>query len=237
MIAAVTVALGAAGVQWTGGAITTAGLLLALGALGCEAAFSLLAAPHLARLGPLACPPTPACWRCRCSRSGAWRPAGPTARAQRGGGGCAAYLGLAVTTGGFLAWYTAVGLLGVERAGLFSGLLPVSALACSAAIGAAEVTPARLAAVAVVAPRHHSSAPASARAAGREDPVRLQAEPEALAVLAQRRVEPAELLHALEPVGDRVPVHVERAGRGAGRAVVLEERLQRGDELGAVGSS
>ena len=62
-----------------------------------------------------------------------------------------AYLGLAVTTGGFLCWYTAVHTLGVERAGLLSGVLPVSALACSAAIGVAHVTPARLAAVAVVA--------------------------------------------------------------------------------------
>jgi hypothetical protein len=50
-----------------------------------------------------------------------------------------------------VSWYTAVRLLGVERAGLFSGVLPVSALACSAALGAADVTPERLAAVAVVA--------------------------------------------------------------------------------------
>jgi drug/metabolite transporter (DMT)-like permease len=61
------------------------------------------------------------------------------------------YLGAIVTTGGFLCWYTAVGILGVERAGLFSGVLPVSALVCSALLGAAEVTPERLAAVAVVA--------------------------------------------------------------------------------------
>jgi drug/metabolite transporter (DMT)-like permease len=60
------------------------------------------------------------------------------------------YLGAAVTTGGFVCWYTAVGLLGVERAGLFSGVLPVSALVCSAALGFAEVTPERIAAVAVV---------------------------------------------------------------------------------------
>lgn len=40
--------------KWTDGGITLAGLTLALGALGCEAACSLLAAPHLARLGPLA---------------------------------------------------------------------------------------------------------------------------------------------------------------------------------------
>jgi drug/metabolite transporter (DMT)-like permease len=61
------------------------------------------------------------------------------------------YLGAIVTTGGFLCWYTAVGILGVERAGLFAGVLPVSALACSAALGVAAVTPERLAAVAVVA--------------------------------------------------------------------------------------
>ena len=42
--AAVVVAVGAAGVQWAGGGITTAGLLFALGALACEAGFSLLAA-------------------------------------------------------------------------------------------------------------------------------------------------------------------------------------------------
>ncbi|MGH2804916.1 MAG: EamA family transporter, partial [Thermoleophilaceae bacterium] len=40
---------------------------------------------------------------------------------------------------------------GVERAGLFSGVLPVSALLVSAALGVAEITPGRLAAVAVVA--------------------------------------------------------------------------------------
>jgi hypothetical protein len=56
-----------------------------------------------------------------------------------------------VTTGGFLLWYTSIRLLGVERAGLFSGVLPISALACSAAIGAAQITPVRLLGVAVVA--------------------------------------------------------------------------------------
>ena len=62
-----------------------------------------------------------------------------------------AYLGVGVTVLGFVSWYTAVGLLGVEKAGLFSGVLPVSALVCSAALGVAELTPERLAAVAVVA--------------------------------------------------------------------------------------
>ena len=153
LVAAVTVALGAAAVQWTDGGITAAGLALALGALGCEAAFSLLAAPHLARLGPLAVSayaclvalPLLAAW----SLAGGGAPDVPLPDAAEGL--ALLYLALAVTTGGFLAWYSAVGILGVERAGLFSGVLPVSALACSAAIGAADVTAARLVAVAVVA--------------------------------------------------------------------------------------
>jgi drug/metabolite transporter (DMT)-like permease len=62
-----------------------------------------------------------------------------------------AYLAVGVTVLGFVSWYSAVGLLGVERAGLFSGVLPVSALVFSAALGVAEITPGRLGAVAVVA--------------------------------------------------------------------------------------
>jgi drug/metabolite transporter (DMT)-like permease len=150
--AAVVVAAGAAGVQWAGGGITVVGLLLALGALACEAAFSLLAAPHLARLGPLAVSayacifavPMLAVWGL--IADGASLPAPSLEQAA-----ALAYLGLAVTAGGFLSWYTAVGLLGVERAGLFSGVLPVSALVCSAVLGVADVTPERLAAVVVVA--------------------------------------------------------------------------------------
>jgi len=61
------------------------------------------------------------------------------------------YLALGVTVFGFLCWYSAVGLLGIERAGLFSGVLPVSALLVSAVLGVAEITPERLLAVAVVA--------------------------------------------------------------------------------------
>jgi drug/metabolite transporter (DMT)-like permease len=152
LIAALTVAIGAAGVQWTDGAVTLAGLALALGALACEAAFSLLAAPHLTRLGALAVSayacllalPLLAAWSLIAGGPDLPPPSTTEALAL-------VYLGLAVTTAGFLAWYTAVSILGVERAGLLSGVLPVSALACSAAIGAAAVTGARLVAVAVVA--------------------------------------------------------------------------------------
>jgi drug/metabolite transporter (DMT)-like permease len=152
IVAAVVVAAGAAGVQWAGGGVTAAGLMLALGALGCEAAFSLLAVPHLKRLGPLAVStyacvfavPMLAVWSLVAE--------GPALPAPDAGQAAAiAYLGVGVTVLGFVSWYSAVGILGVERAGLFSGVLPVSALVFSAALGVAEVTPERLGAVAVVA--------------------------------------------------------------------------------------
>jgi drug/metabolite transporter (DMT)-like permease len=151
-ISAAVVAAGAAGVQWTGGAISATGLLLALGALGCEAAFSLLAVPHLARLGPLALS-TYAClfavpllvvWSLI-----AEGPSLPLPDAEQAG--ALAYMALGVTVFGFLSWYSAVGLLGVDRAGLFCGVLPISALLVSALLGVAEITPGRLLAVAVVA--------------------------------------------------------------------------------------
>jgi drug/metabolite transporter (DMT)-like permease len=53
VLAAATVALGAAVVQGAGGGMGLGALLLCLGALACEAAFSLLAAPLLPALGPL----------------------------------------------------------------------------------------------------------------------------------------------------------------------------------------
>ena len=152
IVAAVVVAAGAAGVQWAGGGITPAGLMLALGALGCEAAFSLLAVPHLKRLGALAVStyaclfavPMLALWSLI-----AEGPALPLPDA--GQAAALAYLAVGVTVLGFVSWYSAVGLLGVERAGLFSGVLPVSALVFSAALGVADLTPERLGAVAIVA--------------------------------------------------------------------------------------
>ena len=174
--AAFVVAGGAAGVQYTGGGISTKGLLLALGALACEAAFSLIAVPHLKRLGPLAVStyaclfavPLLAVWSLVAE--------GPSLPAPDAGQAAAlVYMAVGVTALGFVAWYSAVGLLGVERAALYSGVLPVSALLFSAALGVAEITPGRLAAVAVVAlgvtvgvraPRHPSTARLQAAPSG-----------------------------------------------------------------------
>lgn len=150
--AAAVVSVGAAGVQWAGGGVTAAGLLFALGALACEAAFSLLAVPHLQRLGPVALStyaclfavPILALWSLF-----ARGPSLPMPDAEQAG--ALVYMAVGVTVLGFVSWYSAVGLLGVERAGLFSGVLPLSALACSALLGVAAVTPERLVAAIVVA--------------------------------------------------------------------------------------
>ncbi len=150
--AAVLVAAGAAIVQYAGGELSGLGLLFALGALACEAAFSLLAVPVLDRLGPLSVSTFACLFAVPMLMLWALIADGPSLPTPTTDEALAfAYLGLVVTCGGFLLWYTALGLLGVERAGLFSGVLPISALICSAAIGAAEITPGRLAGVAVVA--------------------------------------------------------------------------------------
>jgi drug/metabolite transporter (DMT)-like permease len=152
--AAAIVASGAVAVQGLGGDVTGAGLAAALGALACEAAFSLLAAPLLATLGPvtvstwaagLAVPMLVALALVTDGPAHAF--AVPTAgEALRLG-----WLALVVTAIAFVLWYSAVRSLGVERAGLFSGALPVSALLCAAALGESALTPARLAGVLAVA--------------------------------------------------------------------------------------
>jgi drug/metabolite transporter (DMT)-like permease len=151
--AAAMVAAGAAAVQGLGGEITAAGLAAALGALACEAAFSLLAAPLLRPLGPVA--------------TSAWAatvavplllaiglvvdgPAGllrvPTVEEALG----LAWLAVAVTAVAFVLWYSAVQALGVERTGLMSGVLPVSALLAAAVLGTADLTAGRLAGAVLV---------------------------------------------------------------------------------------
>jgi hypothetical protein len=118
--------------------------------LACEAAFSLLAAPLLPRLGALgvstwaAAIATPLLLLVAALTES---PRAPTAQEALG----LAWLAVAVTAGGFVLWYTAVGTLGVARAGLFAGVLPVSALLCSAALHSSTVGPQRLAGVLAVA--------------------------------------------------------------------------------------
>jgi drug/metabolite transporter (DMT)-like permease len=151
--AAALVAAGAAAVQGLGGDVTAAGLAAALGALACEAAFSLLAAPLLAPLGPVAT----SAWAATLAVPmllalglAADGPAGlvrmPTATEALG----LAWLAVAVTAVAFVLWYSSVQALGVERTGLLSGVLPVSALVVAALLGTADLTAGRLAGAVLV---------------------------------------------------------------------------------------
>ena len=151
--AAVLVAAGAAAVQGLGGELTAGGLAAALGALACEAAFSLLAAPLLAPLGPVAV----SAWAAALSvpmllATGLVLdgPAGllrvPTVEEALG----LAWLAVGVTAIAFVLWYSAVQALGVERTGLLTGVLPVSALVVAALLGTADLTPGRLAGAVLV---------------------------------------------------------------------------------------
>lgn len=150
LFAAAVVVLGAVLVEG-GGRIDAPGFAAAAGVLVCEAAFSLLAAPLLPRLGPV--------------RVSAWstalavpllllalpfsgeRPRMPTA----GEGTALAFLGLVLTVVAFVCWYTGVAHLGVERAGVFVGLVPVFALVTVAVADRVTPDPRQLAGVLAVA--------------------------------------------------------------------------------------
>jgi drug/metabolite transporter (DMT)-like permease len=146
--AAVAVAAGAAVVQGLGGEMTAAGLAAALGALACEAAFSLLAAPLLAPLGAVAVSAwaailaVPLLFAAGVAIDG---PAHLIALPSAGEALGLAWLVVMVTAVAFVLWYSSVRALGVERTGLFSGVLPVSALLVAALLGRADLTLGRLA--------------------------------------------------------------------------------------------
>jgi drug/metabolite transporter (DMT)-like permease len=126
--AAVIVTLGAATVESTGRA-TLAGLGWVALALGCEAAFTLLAVPVLGRHGA---------WGV--SVHSVWLGAamfavlaliteGPAAVTRLSGAdlGAVVWLAAVVTVAAFVLWYSAVAALGPARAGLLTGIAPVSA--------------------------------------------------------------------------------------------------------------
>jgi drug/metabolite transporter (DMT)-like permease len=144
VLAAALVVAGIALVEG-GGRTSPAGALLAAGALVGEVAFTLLAAPLLPRLGPVGVSVH------ACLLAAAMLAAGtPLAAALAGTAvlprptaaevAATGYLVVAVTAFAFLAWYTCVGRLGAERAGLLIGLMPVAALAASLAAGRAAPT-------------------------------------------------------------------------------------------------
>jgi drug/metabolite transporter (DMT)-like permease len=131
VLASAVVVVGAALVEGTGRADRT-GLLAAAGTLAGEVLFSLLAAPLLPRLGPVRV----SAWTCALAVPMLGvsalvvgeRPRMPTVAEAVGFG----YLALVLTVGAFLLWYAGLHRLGVARAGMFVGVLPVSTLAAAA---------------------------------------------------------------------------------------------------------
>ena len=140
LTAAIVVVLGAALVQGVGRTSWTA-FGLSLLALAGEAAYTLVAVPLLPRLGPVGVSTR------ICAIAAVML--GLAALAVDGSGAfempswseaaAIAYLAVVVTAFAFVAWYESIGRLGVERTGLFAGLLPVSTLLIGAAIGVEPV--------------------------------------------------------------------------------------------------
>ena len=135
---------GATGLTWS-----PAGLLWSAGALGGVVGSSLLAAPLLPRLGALAVTVY------ACGLAGIVLLA--TAAVIYGANGppilrrptapqlaALAYLTIAITALVFIAWYGAMERLGVDRTGLFNGLIPVTSLAAVALTGTGSITPLQL---------------------------------------------------------------------------------------------
>lgn len=137
VVGAAVVTAGAALVSG-GGRTDLAGLGWAAVVLGGEVAFTLLAVPVLGRLGPWAV-----------ALHTVWLAAavlvvlgvvvdGPAAVATLDAGDllAAAHLAAVVTALAFVLWYTAVSRIGADRAGLFTGVVPVTAAVGGVLLGA-----------------------------------------------------------------------------------------------------
>ncbi|GAA3494563.1 DMT family transporter [Streptomyces prasinosporus] len=141
--AAVVVALGTAVAAGLGSG-SVRGLLLSLGALAGEVAFSLLAVPLLPKLGPLRVAAYPAVLSVPMLLAAGLALDGTASLRLPTPGQAAAfgYLGAIVTAAAFFLWYDALRRLGADRAGLFAGLVPVGALLTTVALGLGRAGPA-----------------------------------------------------------------------------------------------
>ncbi|MEU1086822.1 DMT family transporter [Streptomyces sp. NPDC005576] len=150
--AAAVVTLGAGVAAGLGGG-SLHGVLLSLGALCGEVAFSLLALPLLPKLGPMRVAAYPAALAVPLLLAASIALDGtdslrlPT-RTEAAAFG---YLGVLVTATAFFLWYDALRRLGAAHAGLFAGLVPVGALVTTLALGLGEVGPADAVGAVIVA--------------------------------------------------------------------------------------
>lgn len=133
VVAAGTVVLGTALVQGSGRA-DLVGVLASVGALGGEIAFSLLAAAVLPRLGPVRV----SAYSCALAVPlllAAAVPAGEFTRLRPPTmieAATIGYLAAMMTVIAFLSWFTGLRRLGVARAGVLVGVMPVATLATAA---------------------------------------------------------------------------------------------------------
>ncbi|MET8157483.1 DMT family transporter [Sphaerisporangium sp. NPDC005289] len=152
LVAAAAIVAGGAGVATGLGGGTPLGVVLALGVLACEVGFSLLAVPLLARLGAvrvsayatIAAVPLLLVAGVVVDGRAALRV--PTA----GEATALVYLAVVVTAFAFFCWYDALPRLGAERAGLFSGFLPVGAIVGTVVLGTGRPNGAEIAGAALV---------------------------------------------------------------------------------------
>jgi drug/metabolite transporter (DMT)-like permease len=157
IVAAALVVTAGAGVANGLGGGSLPGLLLALGALAGEVCFSLLALPLLPRLGPVRVSAYSAAASVpMLLATGLFVDGGAVLRVPTWGEAAGlTYLSLVVTAGAFIFWYDALVRIGADRAGLFAGLIPVSAVLTTMALGlrtpgTAELTGALLVGLGVV---------------------------------------------------------------------------------------
>ena len=151
-LAAAAVVVAGAALAEGAGSVTSLGLLLAIGALAGEAGFSLLASPILPRLGAMFV----AVFACAIASimslllgfavDGAGVVRVPSASEVLS----IVYLGVTVSGLGFFAWYSAIVRVGVDRAGLFSGLTPVFALLTGWLLTSNDPNPLQIAGVLIV---------------------------------------------------------------------------------------
>jgi drug/metabolite transporter (DMT)-like permease len=113
------------------------GFLLALGALAGEVGFSLLALPLLPRLGAVRVSAYSAAVAVPMLFGAGLIADGTSVLRVPDWGEVAAlgYLSIIVTVGAFILWYDALGRIGADRAGLFAGLIPISAVVTTMVLG------------------------------------------------------------------------------------------------------
>jgi drug/metabolite transporter (DMT)-like permease len=151
LIAASVVVVGATVTSGLGSGSLT-GLLYAVGALACEACFSLLAMPLLPKLGPVrvsaytvaVAVPLLLLVGVVADGSGVLRM--PTTAEAAG----LVYLATVVSAGAFFLWYDALPRLGADRAGLFAGVVPVGAIVTTVLLGLGTPTSTELGGAALV---------------------------------------------------------------------------------------